>query len=435
MATIRPYYPMKQSAGKRYRSEQADGWLLSFKDHTGKWREKVYRGDRESADILVKRLESEAYEISAGLRKAPEQNQTLAIAIEEYLYHLRRTGRAIATVDRYSKTYKVFKRIMPHDICIQDIKRRDIERFRIARLESVTKAGVNIDLRQLRAFFNWCYAMEYINRSPLVGVKISVDSKPVRFLTRDEIKALLEVTRNDKNAHDLIIFYLSTGARATEILPPRFTWANVHQDEVVLIGKGNKVRHLGLNDTLKEILESRKYLKAPFPFSYDGVFDKIVRKYYRHAGIFEADLHTLRKTAGALLIQSGVDIYRVSKFLGHSSVTVTERHYVDILNQDYQRMAEIVDASIKSAQETIRKFQPIPDQMGTFQGIGDNAGRVDIEAFSRRETSVPGAGLEPAQLIQPGDFKSPVSTNSTTPALRREPVNEALLRRRPDSNR
>ena len=31
--------------------------------------------------------------------------------------------------------------------------------------------------------------------------------------------------------------------------------------------------------------------------------------------------------------------------------------------------------------------------------------------------SVPGAGLEPARLIQPLDFKSNVSTNSTTRAL------------------
>ena len=39
---------------------------------------------------------------------------------------------------------------------------------------------------------------------------------------------------------------------------------------------------------------------------------------------------------------------------------------------------------------------------------------------------VPGAGLEPARLIQPTDFKSVMSTNSIT---------RALLRRRPDSNR
>ena len=36
--------------------------------------------------------------------------------------------------------------------------------------------------------------------------------------------------------------------------------------------------------------------------------------------------------------------------------------------------------------------------------------------FLDEKWGVPGAGLEPAQPIGPGDFKSPVSTNSTTPA-------------------
>ena len=57
----------------------------------------------------------------------------------------------------------------------------------------------------------------------------------------------------------------------------------------------------------------------------------------------DANLHTLRKTAGALLIQGGVDIYRVSKFLGHSSVKVTEQHYVDLLQADYADMSSILE--------------------------------------------------------------------------------------------
>lgn len=72
----------------------------------------------------------------------------------------------------------------------------------------------------------------------------------------------------------------------------------------------------------------------------------IVRNYYKIAGIQNTNLHTLRKTEGARLIQANVDIYRVSKFLGHSSVTVTERHYVDLLSEDYQEIARIMDGQL-----------------------------------------------------------------------------------------
>jgi len=44
-----------------------------------------------------------------------------------------------------------------------------------------------------------------------------------------------------------------------------------------------------------------------------------------------------------------VDIYRVSKFLGHSSVKVTEKHYVDFLKADYQDMSAMLEDSTPKA--------------------------------------------------------------------------------------
>ena len=75
------------------------------------------------------------------------------------------------------------------------------------------------------------------------------------------------------------------------------------------------------------------------------------RKLFVKAKISDANLHTLRKTAGALLIQAGVDIYRVSKFLGHSSVKVTEQHYVDLLQSDYSDMSTILEQKIPTADQ------------------------------------------------------------------------------------
>ena len=90
---------------------------------------------------------------------------------------------------------------------------------------------------------------------------------------------------------------------------------------------------------------------------------------YPLAGIFEDDLHTLRKTAGALLIQADVDIYLVSKFLGHSSVTATERHYVDLLKQDYQDIARIMENKLKSDTHMINTLEPIQDHSGVKLGL------------------------------------------------------------------
>jgi integrase len=77
-----------------------------------------------------------------------------------------------------------------------------------------------------------------------------------------------------------------------------------------------------------------------------STFDKQYRKAFVKAGIkVDGQLsHTLRHTFAVELLKAGVDIRKVSKALGHSSVTITERYYAkwnkaqqDILDSDLSR--------------------------------------------------------------------------------------------------
>jgi len=77
-----------------------------------------------------------------------------------------------------------------------------------------------------------------------------------------------------------------------------------------------------------------------------STFDKQYRKAFVKAGIkIEGQLsHTLRHTFAVELLKAGVDIRKVSKALGHSSVTITEKYYAkwnkaqqDILDSDLSR--------------------------------------------------------------------------------------------------
>ncbi len=149
---------------------------------------------------------------------------------------------------------------------------------------------------------------------------------------------MIEVV-DDPNYKDLILAYLNTGARRRELLSKDFSWSDVQFDlnRVRLNGKGDKIRYVPMNAVLREILERRKAEGLEFPFSmdYHWMFKKI-SKYYKAAKIENANIHTLRKTFGSLLIAQKVDVFRVSKLLGHSSVTVTQQHYTDILKDDLE---------------------------------------------------------------------------------------------------
>ena len=273
--------------------------------------------------------------------------------VQMYLLASETDGRSPLTIKRIINSTDAFMRLLGEDRQVSEIEPHFIEEYKRIRLTEMTpnkklltKAGLNSELRHIKAMFNWAIRMRIISVSPFLGVKlVKAETKPVRFLSSAELKAIYSAinTAQDMDASDLFTFSLQTRARRSEILPPKFTWANtdLERGTIMLHGKKDKYHTLPLSPMLINILKRREPHKYPFDFKLYQV-DKIISKYYRRAGINNASIHTLRKTCGSLLIQNGVDIYRVSKWLGHSSVAVTEKHYVDLLQSEYDDIAVLM---------------------------------------------------------------------------------------------
>ena len=63
-------------------------------------------------------------------------------------------------------------------------------------------------------------------------------------------------------------------------------------------------------------------------------FEKNFRDYTKRVGIKNAHPHMLRNNFARRFLMNGGDIYTLSRILGHSSVTVTEKAYLDLDNED-----------------------------------------------------------------------------------------------------
>ena len=87
-----------------------------------------------------------------------------------------------------------------------------------------------------------------------------------------------------------------------------------------------------LNNQAKEILDG---LDELWDYTKDFVSHKF-KKEARRLGILDMRFHDLRRTFGYNLIRQGRPIYEVSKLLGHSSVTTTERHYAPLLTVEIE---------------------------------------------------------------------------------------------------
>lgn len=70
----------------------------------------------------------------------------------------------------------------------------------------------------------------------------------------------------------------------------------------------------------------------------------------KHAKITNGHPHRFRDTFSVRLLESGEDIYTVSKLLGHSSVKTTERHYAPWVRS----LQRILDAATSKLDFTSR---------------------------------------------------------------------------------
>lgn len=67
-------------------------------------------------------------------------------------------------------------------------------------------------------------------------------------------------------------------------------------------------------------------------------FEKNVRKYAQRVGLKDIHPHVFRNNFAKRFLMNGGDIYTLSKILGYSSVTVTEKAYLDLTGDDLAEM-------------------------------------------------------------------------------------------------
>ncbi|TFB11450.1 hypothetical protein E3V55_03540 [Candidatus Marinimicrobia bacterium MT.SAG.3] len=335
---------------RRVLNKEMETYDLDYYDHTGKRVRKRISVGYKTAERMRKEIEVQVEKIKLGLEKSPTESPNLDAFITDYLI-FSEGNKSYSTVKR--EKYAL-DRLLKYvgNIRISNVTSKKIDEYILSLRSKLSKATIGIELRHLKASFNVALRWNYIEKNPFVEIKIP-DGIPerIRVLTKDEIKLLLSVV-DDFDMEEIIRVYLSTGARRAELLKPKFTWDNVNfrNNRIRFDGKGGKTRYIPMTATVKEILFNHQEKGYEFPLRYgqDHVSHKL-RDYYKKAKIKNATLHTLRKTFGSLLLQDGyADIFTISKLLGHSSVKVTEQHYIYLLDENYQSSIDGMEYILKS---------------------------------------------------------------------------------------
>lgn len=295
------------------------------------------------------------------------KSKDFAEYLSEYFlkYAPRQTGYSTNTISSYRDTFTIFLRylknnlkIKPEKLTFDRMNKKMIEEF-LVWLEEQKKYSVssrNQRLAAIHAFFRYVQ-MESCQNLNIFNSILSIPAKRVggisiSYLTLDAVKALLaapDMTKR-KGLRDLALIALlyDSAARVQEIADLTSEDIRLDPATVKLKGKGNRTRIIPIVTQTAKLLGL--YLKEYGLFDEDkinqAVFSNrnnckltragisyILSKYVEAARKCNPKLfpkkvspHILRHSKAMHLLQANVNLIYIRDFLGHSSVTTTERY-------------------------------------------------------------------------------------------------------------
>ena len=158
----------------------------------------------------------------------------------------------------------------------------------------------------------------------------------------DEIKLSKEKQTIKTLMKAIVIIGLDTGMRMSELL-------RINEDSIdgnyirVWINKNNTPRSIPMTKRVNnqiQIIKQYGYFellnkpKVSYQFNETAV---------KELGFKHITFHSLRHTFASRLLQNGVPIYKVSKLLGHKDITITDKIYGHLRNQDLEDAIATID--------------------------------------------------------------------------------------------
>lgn len=227
-----------------------------------------------------------------------------------------------------------------------------------------------------RGFFNWLSEQNAITSNPVDGIKAPKRTKPLpKALAADDAVRLVAETSPGKNAdsamqqcnHAMFELLYSSGLRVSELvgLDLRYAkennyvsagWIDFDAHEVMVTGKGNKMRSVPIGqaaiDALKSWLAIRDTLVKldphPLFLSERGtrvsarVIQLRLKAHAQAVGLpMDVHPHVLRHSFASHVLQSSGDLRAVQEMLGHASISATQIY----TSLDFQRLAQVYDAA------------------------------------------------------------------------------------------
>ena len=285
---------------------------------------------------------------------------------DEFAFHCQSRKLSPRTIKNYTKQLDYLFRFLQEEkrtVHIEDVTSRDIKEFLVKMSKLGRSANyVNDLLKAYKVFFKYAFEEGYAEENLTKKVKNAKKPKVIiRTFTERELKKM----SNFYQGHDyltirnkvIMMMLIDTGIRLSELTG--MTEEQIKFDYIIIHGKGNKERVVPKSPLLSKWLI--KYLavrKSYFAYRVvpDNIFlskngkpltntmiDRIVKDAGKGCDVssdIRVSAHTFRHTYAQFQLRAGLDLYSLSRLLGHENITITQTYLNGMRDKEIIRQAQ-----------------------------------------------------------------------------------------------
>jgi site-specific recombinase XerD len=311
---------------------------------------------------------------------------------DHYLTHIK--GVSPYTIEAYRDTFRLFLpfaanyyRIKVKSLRVEHLSSKVIIAF-LSELQKGRKNRAKTCNQRLAAIKSFAKMVRLMHpdQRELADTILNIPLKRAQktligFLYEDELLEVFQSVdlKRKEGFRDYVLLHLlyDSGARASEISTLNLDCFNPHHETLVILGKGNRYRLIGLEHKTVQLLNLyiKKYRANPKPLYQNRIFINQRREQLTRHGIYRictkylskalppkrlthiSPVHSFRHSRAVHMLYSGYPITDIKNRLGHDDIQSTTIY----LHLDLTRKRNVQRKFIRYMQSVVSEDQKIDE--------------------------------------------------------------------------
>ncbi|WP_139958353.1 tyrosine-type recombinase/integrase [Flavicella sediminum] len=244
------------------------------------------------------------------------------------------------TKSTWDTTLKHLVEFQGKRLTFENISKNWIENFIIhLKEQNLSNNSIVTYINKINATLNKAIKDNIIVENPMRYIeRPKKEETEIVYLTKKEIQKVNDTPFWDNESKNAFLFSCYSGLRASDI--KALKWTDIKDNTIQLKQKKTKnIVRIPLNQTCNNILLNQKHNKeSVFNLSeHICSMNRTIKKLIKLAEIDKkVHFHCARHTFATLLVSSGINIFTVSKLMGHKDIKSTQV-YAKVIDEEKQR--------------------------------------------------------------------------------------------------